>query len=241
MQSLIANTAQLARALAVAPSATDVWSQFKAFLDQHGFHHLSVLRVSDDLPHRVAGAVLYLDGPQGFAEEFDREQLGPHSPEITRALTTVTPFTSIETRATVLTPEQRRVLQRINVTLNVRDGWTFPIHYCGQLRGIVMVGGLTPDMSHLLSATMHLLAHAAFRRVEELRFGTGVKGHSLTSREVECLRWVALGKTDNEIATIVGIGKRTVRFHVENVKRKLRVATRVQAVTEAIRQRAIAA
>lgn len=241
MQSLISEAAQIARQFATATSAKEVWAQLKAFAAPHGFHHLTVIRFSDELPHRVAKSILYMDGPEGFAEEFDREHFGPDHPLITRALSTLEPFSAAETRATALTPAQRGVLQRINVTLNVREGWTIPVHFCERLRGIIMTGGPAPDMSRLLSSTLHLLALAAFKRVEDLAAGVDAKAHTLTPREVECLRWVALGKTDGEIAVILSIGKRTVRFHVENAKRKLQVATRVQAVAEAIRRQAIAA
>lgn len=57
----------------------------------------------------------------------------------------------------------------------------------------------------------------------------------LTPREVECVRWVSEGKTDTEIGTIIGISPRTVRFHIENGKRKVTVATRCQLVVWAIR------
>jgi LuxR family quorum-sensing system transcriptional regulator CciR len=52
---------------------------------------------------------------------------------------------------------------------------------------------------------------------------------SLSEREVECLSWVALGKTDAEIATIIGRSIPTVRFHLENAMRKLHVHNRTQA------------
>ena len=66
-------------------------------------------------------------------------------------------------------------------------------------------------------------------------------GRTLTARELECLRWVSVGKTDSEIAVILSIKPRTARFHIENAKRKLGVATRVQAVAEAMRLQTIAA
>lgn len=52
---------------------------------------------------------------------------------------------------------------------------------------------------------------------------------SLSEREVECLSWVALGKTDAEIATILGRSVPTVRFHLENAMKKLNVHNRTQA------------
>jgi DNA-binding CsgD family transcriptional regulator len=56
---------------------------------------------------------------------------------------------------------------------------------------------------------------------------------------VECLTWSARGKTSPEIATIVGLGRRTVDFHIENACRKLNVATRTEAVVKAAAGRLI--
>ena len=53
----------------------------------------------------------------------------------------------------------------------------------------------------------------------------------LTKREQEVLSWVALGKTNAEIATILSLAPSTVRKHLENVYAKLGVHTRTAAVT----------
>ena len=41
------------------------------------------------------------------------------------------------------------------------------------------------------------------------------------------------GKTSGEIATILGLSKRTVDFHIDNARQKLGVATRIEAVVKA--------
>ena len=51
----------------------------------------------------------------------------------------------------------------------------------------------------------------------------------LTPREIECLRWVLKGKSDTDMAKILGISHTTVHFHIEQVKKKLGVKTRTQA------------
>jgi DNA-binding NarL/FixJ family response regulator len=56
----------------------------------------------------------------------------------------------------------------------------------------------------------------------------------LNEREVETLSFSARGKTSAEIATILGLSKRTVDFHIENACRKLNVATRIQAAVKAV-------
>lgn len=52
----------------------------------------------------------------------------------------------------------------------------------------------------------------------------------LTPRESEVLRRLAEGRATREIATLLGIGERTVRSHVENILRKLHAHSRLEAV-----------
>ena len=52
----------------------------------------------------------------------------------------------------------------------------------------------------------------------------------LTNREQEVLQWTAKGKGCWEIGHIVGISERTVKFHLQNIYRKLNVVNRAQAV-----------
>jgi DNA-binding CsgD family transcriptional regulator len=52
----------------------------------------------------------------------------------------------------------------------------------------------------------------------------------LTPRERELLQWVAAGKTDRDIASIVGISVRTVHKHLQHTYAKLGVETRTAAV-----------
>jgi DNA-binding CsgD family transcriptional regulator len=52
----------------------------------------------------------------------------------------------------------------------------------------------------------------------------------LTPREREVLEWVAAGKTDRDVAAIVGISPRTVHKHLQHAYAKLGVETRTAAV-----------
>lgn len=55
----------------------------------------------------------------------------------------------------------------------------------------------------------------------------------LSKREVECLRWAAIGKTDLEISLIMARSRATVRFHIHNASVKLDAVNRSQTVFKA--------
>ncbi len=58
-------------------------------------------------------------------------------------------------------------------------------------------------------------------------------GTRLSKREVECLRWAAIGKTDIEISMIMSRSRATVRFHIYNASVKLNAVNRSQTVFKA--------
>ncbi len=57
----------------------------------------------------------------------------------------------------------------------------------------------------------------------------------LSARESEVLSWATAGKSNWEVARILNISERTVKFHLRNIYRKLEVANRSHAVAEALR------
>jgi DNA-binding CsgD family transcriptional regulator len=71
---------------------------------------------------------------------------------------------------------------------------------------------------------------AMYERFELRRSSFPVNADGLTAREGEILRWVAHGKTNEEIAAILVVSTHTVRKHLENVYAKLGVHTRTAAV-----------
>jgi DNA-binding NarL/FixJ family response regulator len=62
--------------------------------------------------------------------------------------------------------------------------------------------------------------------------GTGM---SLTDRELDVLRLVVGGHTDQEISQRLGLADRTVRYRLRTIYTKLEVKTRVEAAVQAVR------
>lgn len=55
----------------------------------------------------------------------------------------------------------------------------------------------------------------------------------LSKREVECLRWAAIGKTDKEVSLILGLSHATVRYHIQRAAEKLNAVNRSQTIFKA--------
>lgn len=55
----------------------------------------------------------------------------------------------------------------------------------------------------------------------------------LSRREAECIRWAAIGKTDEEIGEIISVCRSTVRYHISRAGEKLQAVNRTQTVFKA--------
>src|SRR5215216_235066 len=64
-----------------------------------------------------------------------------------------------------------------------------------------------------------------------------VSGRSLTPRELDVLKWVVKGKTNQEIGVELGISQKTVEKHLESVFSKLKVSSRVEAAVLAVQEK----
>ena len=64
-----------------------------------------------------------------------------------------------------------------------------------------------------------------------------ISSKSLTPREMDVLRWVVKGKTNQEIGLELGISQKTVEKHLESVFAKLKVTSRVEAAVLAVQEK----
>jgi DNA-binding CsgD family transcriptional regulator len=55
----------------------------------------------------------------------------------------------------------------------------------------------------------------------------------LSKREVECLHWAAIGKTDKEIGIIIDLSHATIRYHMQRAGEKLNAVNRAQTIFKA--------
>jgi two-component system, NarL family, response regulator len=63
-----------------------------------------------------------------------------------------------------------------------------------------------------------------------------VKGQELTTREMEVLRTLVMGKSNKEIGTLLNIAESTVKVHVTHVLEKLKASGRTEAISVAVKR-----
>lgn len=109
-------------------------------------------------------------------------------------------------------------------------------------RGIVgAVVWTTPDainVEDVFAANAEHLHALALRLISSHAEAIGRPRHAatpvnLTRREVQCLRWASVGKTNSEIGIILSLSTSTVRFHLRNAAEKLGVTSRSHAIQAA--------
>jgi RNA polymerase sigma factor (sigma-70 family) len=66
------------------------------------------------------------------------------------------------------------------------------------------------------------------QRIDELQGSLSAMREALSDREQEVVLWAMQGMTNKEIAAQLGISAKTVKTHLQNVFRKLKVSRRVQ-------------
>ena len=114
-----------------------------------------------------------------------------------------------------------------------------PVHLPGGVIAAVVWATPEPtiDVAAIFAAhaaELHALSLKLMAAYHETRgLMPETSGAKLTRREIQCLKWAALGKTDQVIAELIHISAPTVRFHLKNAAQKLGVVGRAQAVREA--------
>lgn len=245
----VETTGALIETLRTADTATRAVRAVQAFAATHGFDAFSYLALGAS-----ASAVPYFETtlPQAFAEAYVADNLFEVDPVVALGRARRAAFTWRDAfdEAEADPDAQSRDLYRLRDLLalhRLTDGFAVP---CGEARSDGPINGALvsyawtgapEEMAHALTAGRDpLQLAAAFLHVvlAGLRQGSSSAASDkvLTLRETECLKWVAAGKTSDEIGTILALRRSTVDFHVNNAIKKLGAASRPHAVAEALRR-----
>lgn len=122
-------------------------------------------------------------------------------------------------------------------SFGLNDGVSTPVQTSGVLGVLTFAcsNKVEPEKKRLIASPIVILSNAILKRfVSSVEYSQSEGSEELSSREIECLRWAADGKTAWEISAILGISERTVVFHLTNAGKKLNASSRQHAISKAI-------
>jgi DNA-binding CsgD family transcriptional regulator len=173
----------------------------------------------------------FIDWPEAWLELYASRNFVADDFIVAEARRRIAPFTWLEAKSTRQLSAAEQAVWDVVVAWGWTDGFTVPIHGPGGYFGLVVMAGKARDLPIETRQRLHLLAlhtHDRCRVLTGFALAADV-GSRLTSRELECLRWVLAGKSNWEIGHILSISGATAKFHIDHARRKLGVRTRAQA------------
>lgn len=216
----------------------DLRSAFQRGLEALGFRYFACAAHVD--PLNSPQDIVVLNYPQAWVECYSEQQMHLIDPVFRRADRTRRPFRwdEPEFRA-AMTPKQRKMQSRAQ-GFGVANGFTVPIHSpmstasCSVVPDSARIGRDSYYAVELMS--MHL-----FDRLARLKTPEEILDHvpDLSPRERQCLLLALHGKTDAEVAMVLGIRKCTAHNYVESAKKRFASCTRIQAMVYALGTRQI--
>jgi DNA-binding CsgD family transcriptional regulator len=112
-----------------------------------------------------------------------------------------------------------------------KEGYVLPVRTVSGHLGLLSVAGDRPPLSLVEQSLLQVVGTAVLNRAEaitEEQPSTVIK--ALTKRERDCVALLIKDLGEPEIAAELGISTVTVRFHLDNVRVKMRAASRAHLV-----------
>lgn len=178
----------------------------------------------------------FQDWPSDWVELYARRNFLAADYMVAEARRRITPFTWLEAKAERTLSRTEQEIWDTAAEWGWTDGFSVPIYGPGGYFGLVAMAGKERPMPPALRCELHQLSFLTHERCRAL---TGIAPVAdsqavLTHRELECIRWVAAGKTDAEIGGLLGVSQTTARTHIDQARHKLGARTRSQAVARLV-------
>jgi len=202
-----------------------------------GFTHFA-LSHHVDLRKSSEPAIRIHNYPDDWERYYDRQHIGQADPVHRACQTTAVGFTwSQLPRMIPLTRRDHRLLEAA-AKQGLGEGFTVPAHVPGEVNGscsFATTRGRPLQAEQLATAQLvGAFAFEAARRLAKREHQNLSDPARFSERERDCLIWVARGKSDSEIATILGISPETVHQYMKQARANYDAVSRSQLVAHAL-------
>ncbi len=177
-------------------------------------------------------------GLRPWVEYYAEANLVRSCPIASAIMTGTRPFTVDEVRLRAMQDGKDLAVFRAAQAYGIVHGLNVPVRTRAGQHGCVFIpyDSAEPSPSDIANATLFALgAHLRFEQIGR----EAQPSDRLSHREMEVLRWFALGKSTEDVADILGLSPATVMFHYRNVATRYGTLSRTHTVVEAVRRGAI--
>ena len=141
-------------------------------------------------------------------------------------------------------PEGEGLLRLANGATRQRRLLSLPVRAIAGEQGLLflvtsLANGDWHKQKDVLLREFQILGNYFHQHILRIYGHDAAKDMLISARELDCLKWIAAGKTAWEASVILGITERTVRFHLNGAREKLNCLTTTQAVAKAVSQQLI--
>lgn len=230
-------TAEFTQAVCKATDHKALYDTLDAIAREMGFRYFALTH-HVDVPRAPQPAIRLDNYPKAWVDYFDAQRLGPSDP-VHRAsqLTSIGFSWSQLAKMVDLSPRDREILDRSR-RAGIGEGFTVPAHVPGESSGSCSFATVPQrrvradwlPMAQLIGA----LAFEGARRLSGMRTLEGGGRPRLTDRQRDCVYWASRGKSDWEIAQILGLAHDTVIQHLKQARERYGVGKRTQLTVHAL-------
>lgn len=221
-----------------AKTPNELFDVFRGTVQQHGFDKVLFALITDHKDIGLnAGIGVMENYPEDWIQYYFEQGLDQIDPIVTYGVHQMGSFAWEDIpKRTRLLPKQMECLN-LGSEAGLNNGISIPLRGINnQMAGFSLASSEKVDACHLAPDLMTAYCnhfYIAFKRLHEKK-PLNSENIVLTPREKEVLKWAAVGKADEDIATILNMSKHTVNMHFRNIYKKLDVNNRVLAVVKSL-------
>ena len=230
-------------AIAGSNALLDIESPLAVFAEGLGFRYYQIAWLRQ--PPLASGIVERPSAigniPRQWTDRYWQRRYYDDDCIVRACLKSILPITWTTTPSPELTDRQRRIAREA-ARFGLAHGVGIAVRGPGALLAVLTVARFREIGPETLPDIIDILALGALAlatTIVILSPSTPSEAANLKEVECNCLMWAARGKSSAEIGRLLGMPERTVYFHIGNAMDRLGVATRIQAVAEAIKTGAI--
>jgi|SRR3954465_10988794 len=220
-------------------SAEDLRGIMEAITREMSFHSYALFQHVKHFSWANKRVLAISNFSRSWLEYFFQQKLGADDPVFLASYRTSVGFRYDDIPSLIrMTDRQREVLAAARRE-GICDGFCVPAHIPGETNGtctfVVGEGTPLPEQNLPMAQLVGSFAYEAGRRIQ-LSGESIVKvpRKKLTTRQLECIVLIARGKTDWEIAQILGVHEQTVTDHVDAARARCGVSRRTELVVHAL-------